>query len=96
MRLKTSPDTSGSKKQSSNRRGTQQLFYTEAFKQKIVNEVLSGKLNNFTWPTHISIKWRHGKESDESGKGGKQKRLGILDECASCSSYKAGRNRLSP
>ncbi len=34
-----------SKKQSSNRRGTQQLFYTEAFKQKIVNEVLSGKLN---------------------------------------------------
>ncbi|MEI2756774.1 MAG: hypothetical protein V9F46_10005 [Chitinophagaceae bacterium] len=69
MRRKTSPDTSGSKKQSSNRRGTQQLFYTEAFKQKIVNEVLSGKLNNFTWPTHISIKWRHGKESDESGKG---------------------------
>lgn len=34
-----------SKKQSSNRRGTQQLFYTEAFKHKIVNEVLSGKLN---------------------------------------------------
>lgn len=34
-----------SKKQSSNRRGTQQLFYTEAFKQKIVKEVLSGKLN---------------------------------------------------
>ena len=34
-----------SKKQSSNRRGPQQLFYTEAFKQKIVNEVLSGKLN---------------------------------------------------
>ncbi len=34
-----------SKKQSSNRRGSQQLFYTEAFKQKIVNEVLSGKLN---------------------------------------------------
>ena len=34
-----------SKKQSSNRRGTQKLFYTEAFKQKIVNEVLSGKLN---------------------------------------------------
>ena len=33
------------KKQSSNLRGTQQLFYTEAFKQKIVNEVLSGKLN---------------------------------------------------
>lgn len=45
MRRKTSPDTSGSKKQSSNRRGAQQLFYTEAFKQKIVNEVLSGKLN---------------------------------------------------
>jgi len=34
-----------SKKQSSNRRGPQQLFYTEAFKQKIVDEVLSGKLN---------------------------------------------------
>jgi transposase len=34
-----------SKKQSSNRRGEQKLFYTEAFKQKIVNEVLSGKLN---------------------------------------------------
>jgi transposase-like protein len=34
-----------SKKQSSNRKGSQQLFYTEAFKQKIVNEVLSGKLN---------------------------------------------------
>ena len=34
-----------SKKQSSNRRGTQKLFYTEAFKQKIVNEVLSGKLS---------------------------------------------------
>lgn len=34
-----------SKKQSSNRRGDQKLFYTEAFKQKIVNEVLSGKLN---------------------------------------------------
>ena len=34
-----------SKKQSSNRRGSQQLFYTEAFKRKIVNEVLSGKLN---------------------------------------------------
>ena len=32
------------KKQSSNRRGVQQLFYTEAFKQKIVNEVLSRKL----------------------------------------------------
>ena len=34
-----------SKKQSSKRNGPQQLFYTEAFKQKIVNEVLSGKLN---------------------------------------------------
>jgi len=34
-----------SKKQSSNRRGSQQLFYTEAFKQKIVHEVLSGKLS---------------------------------------------------
>ncbi len=34
-----------SKKQSSNRSGPQQLFYTEEFKQKIVNEVLSGKLN---------------------------------------------------
>ncbi len=34
-----------SKKQSSNRRGSQQLFYTEAFKQKIISEVMSGKLN---------------------------------------------------
>ncbi len=34
-----------SKKQSSQRKGPQQLFYTEEFKQKIVNEVLSGKLN---------------------------------------------------
>jgi len=34
-----------SKKQSSTRRGSQQLFYTEAFKQKIVHEVLSGKLS---------------------------------------------------
>ena len=34
-----------SKKQSSKRRGPQQLFYTEEFKQKIVKEVLSGKLN---------------------------------------------------
>ena len=34
-----------SKKQSSRRAGPQRLFYTEAFKQKIVNEVLSGKLN---------------------------------------------------
>jgi len=34
-----------SKKQSSLRAESQKLFYTEAFKQKIVNEVLSGKLN---------------------------------------------------
>lgn len=34
-----------SKKQSSQRATPQQLFYTEAFKQKIVQEVLSGKLN---------------------------------------------------
>ena len=34
-----------SKKQSSNQSGPQQLFYTEAFKRKIVNEVLSCKLN---------------------------------------------------
>ena len=34
-----------SKKQSSMRSGPQQLFYTEEFKQKIVNEVLSRKLN---------------------------------------------------
>jgi transposase len=34
-----------SKKQSSKRSGPQQLFYTEEFKQKIVDEVLSGKLN---------------------------------------------------
>jgi hypothetical protein len=34
-----------SKKQSSNRRGSQQLFYTEAFEQKIVAEVWSDKLN---------------------------------------------------
>jgi transposase len=34
-----------SKKQSSQRKEPQKLFYTEAFKQKIVNEVLSGKLN---------------------------------------------------
>lgn len=34
-----------SKKQSVRRRGEQQLFYTESFKQKIVDEVLSGKLN---------------------------------------------------
>lgn len=34
-----------SKKQSAVRKGAQQLFYTEAFKQKIVEKVLSGKLN---------------------------------------------------
>ena len=34
-----------SKKQSATRSGPQQLFYTEAFKQKIINEVLSGKLS---------------------------------------------------
>lgn len=34
-----------SKKQSSVRAEAQQLFYTEEFKLKIVNEVLSGKLN---------------------------------------------------
>jgi transposase-like protein len=34
-----------SKKQSSRRAEAQKLFYTEAFKQKIVHEVLSGKLN---------------------------------------------------
>jgi hypothetical protein len=34
-----------SKKQSVKRSGPQQLFYTEAFKQKIVNEVLNGKLS---------------------------------------------------
>jgi transposase-like protein len=34
-----------SKKQSSRRAESQKLFYTEEFKAKIVNEVLSGKLN---------------------------------------------------
>ena len=34
-----------SKKQSATRSGRQQLFYTEAFKQKVINEVLSGKLS---------------------------------------------------
>jgi len=34
-----------SKKQSVMRHGAQQLFYTEGFKQKIIDEVLSGKLN---------------------------------------------------
>ena len=43
--MRRKKDISGSKKQSSNRHGAQKLFYTEAFKQKIVNEVLSGKLN---------------------------------------------------
>jgi transposase-like protein len=33
-----------SKKQSSKRHGAQKLFYTEVFKQKIVSEVVSGKL----------------------------------------------------
>ena len=33
-----------SKKQSSQRSEPQKLFYTEVFKQKIVNEVVSGKL----------------------------------------------------
>lgn len=33
-----------SKKQSSKRSESQKLFYTEVFKQKIVNEVVSGKL----------------------------------------------------
>ena len=36
---------SQSKKQRKNGIGKQQLFYTEDFKLKIVNEVLSGKLN---------------------------------------------------
>ena len=34
-----------SKKQTSVRAEPQRLFYTEAFKRKIINEVLSGKLN---------------------------------------------------
>jgi transposase len=34
-----------SKKQSVIRHGAQELFYTEGFKQKIIDEVLSGKLN---------------------------------------------------
>jgi hypothetical protein len=34
-----------SKKQSSRRAESQKLFYTEEFKQQIVQEVLSGKLN---------------------------------------------------
>jgi transposase-like protein len=36
-----------SKKQSSRKSEAQKLFYTEAFKQKIINEVLSGKLNKY-------------------------------------------------
>ena len=34
-----------SKKQSSKRAETQKIFYTEEFKQRIVQEILSGKLN---------------------------------------------------
>lgn len=49
MRQKTEQQTgfslSQSKKQNQNGIGKQQLFYTEDFKLKIVNEVLSGKLN---------------------------------------------------
>jgi transposase-like protein len=37
--------SSQSKKQTQNKIGKQQLFYTEDFKLKIVQEVLSGKLN---------------------------------------------------
>lgn len=42
---KTGFPLSQSKKQNLNGIGKQQLFYTEDFKLKIVNEVLSGKLN---------------------------------------------------
>lgn len=45
-----------SKKQSSRRKGPQQLFYTEAFKQKIINEVLSGKLSKRQASLIYSIK----------------------------------------
>ena len=38
-------DKKKSKKQSFQRKDSQQLFCAGAFKQKIVNEVLSGKLN---------------------------------------------------
>lgn len=36
-----------SKKQSSRRNEAKKLFYTEEFKQKILNEVLSGKYNKY-------------------------------------------------
>jgi transposase len=45
MNNKKSFPRSKSKKQNQNGIGKQQLFYTEDFKLKIVNEVLSGKLN---------------------------------------------------
>jgi transposase len=45
MQQKKGFTASQSKKQSQNKIGKQQLFYTEDFKLKIVNEVLSGKLN---------------------------------------------------
>jgi transposase-like protein len=45
MSIKRSFTSSKSKKQSQKILGKQQLFYTEDFKLKIVNEVLSGKLN---------------------------------------------------
>lgn len=43
--MPTKNRTKKSKKQSFQRKGSQQLFYAGAFKQKIVNEVFSGKLN---------------------------------------------------
>jgi transposase len=45
MNNKKSFPLSKGKKQNQNGIGKQQLFYTEDFKLKIVNEVLSGKLN---------------------------------------------------
>ena len=45
MSTKKSFTASQSKKQNQGGIGKQQLFYTEDFKLKIVNEVLSGKLN---------------------------------------------------
>ena len=45
MSTKKGFQPSQSKKQNQNGIGKQQLFYTEDFKLKIVNEVLSGKLN---------------------------------------------------
>ena len=45
MRTNKGFQPSQSKKQNQNGIGKQQLFYTEDFKLKIVNEVLSGKLN---------------------------------------------------